>query len=163
MAHLLWRLQNGEMPDSLQPRVWWILIGTNDLGMGCSADTIVAGNIRIVEEIRQKHDYHNFGILHNTMVPIVMNSILPKSQFELLHSQPSPWPLLQQVHQQLECFAQNNPGVYFMNATDSLIHTNEEGVFLNEDLFDADHFHPNAKGTRVWLEWLVEQVVDLMT
>jgi hypothetical protein len=32
VAHLEWRLRNGEMPINIGPRAFVLLIGTNDLG-----------------------------------------------------------------------------------------------------------------------------------
>jgi hypothetical protein len=29
--NVLWRLLHGEMPDYLQPKVWWLSLGNNDL------------------------------------------------------------------------------------------------------------------------------------
>lgn len=67
---LLWRLQNGEMPKSLQPRVWWVLIGTNDFDMnGCSENSVYEGVIAVVEEI----------IKRRPQADVVINGILPKS------------------------------------------------------------------------------------
>ena len=64
---MLYRLQNGELPDTLNPKVFWILIGTNDLGAyQCSAEAVAAGNIRIVQELQAKRP----------RAKIVLNSIL---------------------------------------------------------------------------------------
>ena len=64
--HLLWRLKHGEM--SFNPKVWWILIGVNDLvSGGCSPEVVLLGILRIVEEIQyNKPD-----------ATIVINGILP--------------------------------------------------------------------------------------
>ncbi|CAN0227313.1 unnamed protein product, partial [Hapterophycus canaliculatus] len=48
--HLLWRLQNGELPDELQPEVILVAIGTNNLGAGMSVGDAVEG-IRAVIEV----------------------------------------------------------------------------------------------------------------
>ena len=191
MAHLLYRLQNGEMPDTLNPKAWWILIGTNDLGLGCSVETIVAGNLRIVQEIRERHHYQEG---HTTVAPIVMNSILPRGRSALVAGNEesgqadnentnendsnnndtskggpqhilisSPWPSLQQVNQQLECYASITPGVYFANVTDTFsVVKNNGNVYINEDLFKGDYLHPNAKGYQAWLQILVQRVMELM-
>lgn len=48
--NLLWRLENGELPNVLQPHVFVLLIGTNDLSKDwCSAENVVVGIVRIVE------------------------------------------------------------------------------------------------------------------
>jgi len=69
-SNVLWRIQNGEMPDYLNPKIWWLVLGTNDLAMKqCSEEVVLMGILRIIEEIlEQKPD-----------AKIVVNSILPMS------------------------------------------------------------------------------------
>jgi lysophospholipase L1-like esterase len=68
--HLLWRLQHGEMPDSFNPQVWWILMGTNDLTSGgCSPEVVLLGILRLVEEIQYRKPY----------ATVVINGILPSA------------------------------------------------------------------------------------
>jgi lysophospholipase L1-like esterase len=53
MSNLLWRIQNGEMPRNLNPKVWWLLIGANDLVRGeCSEEAIILGILKLAEEIQ---------------------------------------------------------------------------------------------------------------
>jgi len=67
-ANVLWRIQNGEMPDYLNPSVWWLVLGTNDLAMGqCSEEIVLLGILRVVEEITEMHPD----------AKIVISSILP--------------------------------------------------------------------------------------
>ena len=79
------------MPEELHPNVWWILIGTNDIYFGCSVDTIVAGNIQIVQEIRRNQNGHQ------TLTPVVINSILPSGKGNL-HSSESHYPFIQSIN-----------------------------------------------------------------
>jgi len=66
--NLLWRLQNGEMPQNLNPKVWWIHIGTNDFLLHkCNQDIVFIGIIRIVREI----------IIQKPNTIIVINGVLP--------------------------------------------------------------------------------------
>lgn len=54
-TNLLYRLQKGgELPDQLQSKVYWLLIGTNDLSQNCSEDIVILGILSIVQEIRLK-------------------------------------------------------------------------------------------------------------
>jgi len=167
MAHLLYRLEHGEMPETLHPKVWWLLIGTNDLGMGCSVDTIVAGNIRIVQEIhsrstislRKANDHHQ----QQSPTSIVINSILPRGSQELSLKE-SPWPTLQKVNQKLQCYAELNPHVHFVNVTQAFVAEmdDKKGLYVNEEMFEPDHVHPSPQGTKAWLELVVENVLELM-
>jgi lysophospholipase L1-like esterase len=68
IANLLWRIQNGEL-ERADSKVFWVLIGTNDLTASCSEEVILLGIIHIVEEIkRRKPDSI-----------IVLNGILPRT------------------------------------------------------------------------------------
>lgn len=50
--HILWRIDNGEL-DGISPKVVVLMIGTNNMGAN-SAEEIVKGNVRIVEQIHKK-------------------------------------------------------------------------------------------------------------
>jgi lysophospholipase L1-like esterase len=159
--NLLYRLQHGEMPSALKPKVWWILIGTNNLGVdSCSADAITAGNIRIVQEIRRIHP--------NT--PIVINSILPRGSEELLHSSEM-WPVIQTINQRLECFArfttESSAPVKFFNATSLFTYDDTQDemeygreVYVNETRMN-DYLHPSAEGAVVWGREIVKMVLAM--
>jgi hypothetical protein len=59
---------NGEMPNSFDPKIWWLQLGLNDLGrMQCSEEIVVLGILRIVEEI----------LFKKPNAKIVINSLLP--------------------------------------------------------------------------------------
>jgi hypothetical protein len=56
------------MPPDLEPRVWWLSLGMNDLGrMQCSEEVVVMGILRVVEEI----------LTRKPGAKIVINSMLP--------------------------------------------------------------------------------------
>eukprot|EP00904_Undaria_pinnatifida_P005122 jgi/Undpi1/173/HiC_scaffold_1.g00170.m1 len=52
--HLLWRMQNGELPDVLQPQSIMVAIGTNNLGYGMSAEDTVGGIKAVVKDLREQ-------------------------------------------------------------------------------------------------------------
>ena len=66
--NVLYRLQHGEMPECLQPKLFWIVLGMNDLARKyCSEHVTVLGIVAVIQQIR--------SLRPNT--PIVINSILP--------------------------------------------------------------------------------------
>eukprot|EP00804_Cyclotella_cryptica_P011293 CCRYP_007782-RA/>CCRYP_007782-RA protein AED:0.02 eAED:0.02 QI:779/1/1/1/1/1/2/362/374 len=72
-SNVLWRIQHDEMPHDFLPKVWWILIGMNDLTrMQCSEEIVVLGILRVVEEIR----------LRKPDAKIVINSLLPMLNYQ---------------------------------------------------------------------------------
>ena len=68
--NLLWRLMNGEMPFGLNPKVWWVHIGINDLSLkGCSEEVVLLGILRVVEEI-QNLDPMGIIVINNNHINI---------------------------------------------------------------------------------------------
>jgi lysophospholipase L1-like esterase len=151
-GQLLYRLRNGEFPEELEAKVFWILIGVNDLGLdGCSAEAVAAGNIRIVEEIQSLRPSSK----------IVVNSILPFSpegeRDEDLSEHPK-WQVASQVNHLLECFADATDNVEFFNAT-KIFMTDDE--LHTKRAFYVDAVHPSAKGSRAWAREIEEKVFEL--
>lgn len=144
-AQLLYRLQNGEMGNgteipALKPKVWWVLIGTNDLvtGDSCNADSVVAGNIRIVQEIRERRPE----------ATVVIQSLLPVLDRGSQEKQLSPilWDLYSDINERLECFAtsslpSNGGKVRFYNMTP--IFFNEDQRTVNRSML-PDGIHPTG-------------------
>jgi lysophospholipase L1-like esterase len=57
------------MPEDFNPRVWWLVLGMNDLGrMQCSEEVVVLGILRVVEEIRTRKP--DAEIVINSMLPM---------------------------------------------------------------------------------------------
>merc|ERR1711983_284230 len=66
--NVLWRIQNGELPSYLNPKVFWLLLGTNDLAIKqCSEEVVLLGILRVIEELQSLRPD----------AKIVVNSILP--------------------------------------------------------------------------------------
>ena len=76
IPQLLYRLQNASYAQYLQPKVWRISISTNDMAKGwCNVETILAGNIAVVEEIQKTQP--EAVIVINSMLPRLPKRILP--------------------------------------------------------------------------------------
>jgi lysophospholipase L1-like esterase len=136
-VNLLYRLQNGGIGD-LHPDIFWLLIGTNDIGKDyCSVESIVAGNIAIVAELKSMRPE----------ATVVINSLLPRPA--------NYWQFLSPINDRLECYASITSGVEFFNATD---------LFADADLtlhFMPDELHPDAEGSRVWARAIADKVLEL--
>jgi lysophospholipase L1-like esterase len=120
--------------------MFWLLIGTNDLaGLECSVESIVAGNIAIIEELKSMRPE----------VTVVINSLLPRLA--------KYWRFLSSVNDRLECYANTTSGVEFFNATD---------LFAGPDLtllHLPDELHPDADGSRIWARAIADKVLELST
>ena len=136
-ANTLYRLQNGGMGD-LDPDVWWVLIGTNDIGGDhCSEEVMVSGNINIVQEILSRRPN----------ATVVINSILPRS--------PPTWDHLVKVNERLSCYAESTKRVEFFNATD---------IFLTNHTLKGlmDGLHPSPEGAQEWGSAIVDKVLEII-
>ena len=156
----MYRLQHGELPPTLHPKVWWILIGTNDINAGCSVETIVAGNIRIVQEL-QRHDHRHIA---GPPAIVIVNSILPRGRQPLVVNENSMWRTITAINQQLACYASSSTsGVLFANVTDLLVQTrsNDQKKILHPDMYMKDHLHLSVQGSRVWETYMVDKVLSL--
>jgi lysophospholipase L1-like esterase len=156
--HLLYRLLNGEMAElhsnasssALQPAVWWILIGTNDYGIGhCEADQIVTGSVRIIQEILERRPG----------ATVVVNSILPRGRNLLLG--PDWYETLTAVNRQMECYAASQKRVEFFNATDYFMEEGDDHSGRVNTTLMTDEVHPSAAGYRIWGQGIVDRVKEI--
>ena len=64
----MWRLLHGEIDEQYNPKIWWLILGTNDLAIQeCSEEVVLLGILRVIEEIMTR----------KPKAIIVANSILP--------------------------------------------------------------------------------------
>ena len=69
--NVLWRLLHGEVDKNFNPKVWWLVIGTNDLMIQqCSEEVVLLGILRVIEEIMSQ----------KPQATIIVNSILPMTK-----------------------------------------------------------------------------------
>ena len=125
------------------------MIGTNDLGAdNCAPESVVAGNIRIIEEIRARRP----------KAKIVLNSILPRTDLWTHGAWPdSP---MDKINHWLECYTADteSDGIEFFNATS--IFLNVDGSSEKEEYFQ-DFVHPNGAGHRAWAQAIVDRVLEI--
>lgn len=158
-ANLLYRLNNGEMPAGFDPKVWWVLVGTEDWFQGIDSHAIVAGIVKTVESIREAHPNSH----------VVINSILPRGNEER-DGNPH-YESLQEINRMLRCFVASEnarrfdklhvPELSFFNATDIFLFRDPEvGYFVNPALL-PDYIHPSAQGEEIWGRQIVKKVMRL--
>ena len=158
---LLWRLQNGEIPASLNPSVFWLLVGTNDIGRSwCSAEMVLVGILRNVEEIlRQK-----------PMARVVINGLLPRTFNRDGYVgkggaiKPSVWADIQTINSELKMYATYRGGervTYF--ETDAFL--KDPKLPVNQIQIDKelmpDYLHPSPAGYRAWGNEIIK-VLDVL-
>lgn len=138
IPHLLYRMQNGELPDSLTAKSWWILIGTNDYRLDdCAKEAVLAGNLAILDEgLRRRPDSR-----------FIVNSLLPVGE-EVL-SIDTTWQDYTWINERLECLAELDAAVSFFNGTKYFL--TDDGTQVNQTLM-YDYVHPSTEAYRTWGE-----------
>lgn len=149
---LLWRLKNGELPSNLNPRVFWILIGTNDIGRTwCSIELVVIGILRNVEEI----------LIRKPNAQVVINSLLPRSYHKDGYvarggtMKPSVWADILYINSELQHYAVYRDRVTYVDTTFLFIKQDANSTLsamdlqIDPDLMN-DFLHPTAKGYQIW-------------
>lgn len=131
--HVLWRIANGEL-DGLNPKALVFLLGTNNLG-GYSAEEIVRGDKKIIEEIRKK--------LPNTR--IILMAIFPRGDDPKKPPIAKTREKINAINAEL---AKLNDGkmITFLDIGSKL--TEPDGSITKEIMPDA--LHLSAKGYQVW-------------
>ncbi len=154
---LLWRIQNGELDNTLNPKVFWLLIGTNDLGNSwCSPEATLLGILRVVEEIREV----------KPGVPIVINGLFPRS----FHSKgyvsrkqshlPPLWNNILDINEKLREYSDSHDDVEYFDVNDLFftdIDAKEKNLKIDQNLMN-DFLHPSSVGYKLWGDAIVEKL-----
>lgn len=183
-SNLLWRIQNGEMPKTLNPKVWWLQIGTNDLAMTqCSEEVVILGILRIADEIKVQHPDS----------VVVVQSILPRSSSsdghvrtitnsshatKTLFRHPTKvyvktdeyplWPSIELINSEVAKFCAKHEHLVFFDASDiffgslgNAYYVANEKVLIKE-LFRNDHTTPSVKGFEILAKVIGKEVVRIV-
>ena len=152
-TELLWHLQNGMLPDTLRPRAWLILVGTNDLGrMHCSKRSALAGILNVAQFLHDRRP--------NT--PILVHGLLPRSdQYNTGdYALGMRWQQILWINRELKKFCALHREWHYVDASGLFLERRAAGsaeVVINADLME-DSLHPTVRGYRVWAPRIVEKV-----
>jgi len=166
--NLLWRIKNGEFPEKINPKVIWLLIGTNDIGnTWCSPVLVEIGILRIVQELRLLRP--NASIVINGLLPRTFNrkGYVMKGHSKLLSwnraALPSLWADISAINDDLQHYADMNEKVQYYNT--DLFFTDKEAptsqLRLDSKLM-PDHLHPSTIGYELWAIEIVKQLDELL-
>ena len=144
--------------------MFWILIGTNDLGnTWCSPDATVLGILRVVEEIRRRRP--------GTM--IVINSIMPRSWNKKGFVSkgrrtgkgtvlPELWSSIQNINAHLEEYSRTHENVEYFDANNVFLQGEDKKVKIDKELMN-DYLHPSHVGYKLWGDLIVKKLGRLIS
>jgi lysophospholipase L1-like esterase len=172
--NLLWRLQNGELPLNLNPQIFVVLIGTNDLGKDmCSPENTVVGIVRVVEEILKQRPTSTVllhGLLPRTnnkagyLYPRVGSAATTGSGSALVGrtttKEPSIWENIVTINDEIQRYARHREGVLYVdtNVFFTDLPTKEK---IDMDLM-PDGLHPSPRGYELWGTELQGKIFELL-
>jgi len=162
--NLLWRIQNGELPESLNAKVFWILIGTNDLLVKghCSAKVVTIGVKRVVREV----------LTLRPNATIVINQILPRAPGThdgKLYGDDETRNItnaINKVNDELEVFCNQYDKLECFDASGIFLKRNKilgdgiNGEYIPSNLM-KDHLHPTKFGYSLLGEKIVEKLHNI--
>jgi lysophospholipase L1-like esterase len=161
-TELLWHLQHGILDEkSLQPRVFVLLIGTNDLGRGCSKRTVLAAILNLAHYLHtQRPDA--IIILHGLLPRAGSFGEKPGDRQSLgLYWQDIDW-----INGELKRFCSLHPGEWFYLDTSAIFlserkrrpgEDQQELKMINKELI-TDGLHPNVKGREKWAPLILKEI-----
>lgn len=151
---LLYRIENGEMPSTLDSKVYWLLIGTNDLEWGgCSPETVLVGNLHLIQTLLDRSAKRQ----NDESAIVVVNGILPRGKEDLATS--VVWEWIQWINARLECFADGMEGVEYFNASSYFLTTDvtDQTTRVDPKMMD-DYLHPTGAGSKRWAKGIADRL-----
>jgi lysophospholipase L1-like esterase len=163
-TNLLYRLIHGELSIELQPKVWWISIGINDLLKDhCSEELIVLGIQRIVEEIITVQP--NATVVINSILPVQTNKYGLLDEMEGCNRNAcyNMYPHISSINNKLLQFTMENDNIEYVNANDVFVETGEDDgkEYMRMDWFQ-DPVHPNLMGFKRWNRLIMKKLFDII-
>jgi lysophospholipase L1-like esterase len=166
-VELLWLLQNGLLPDSLQPNVIFLLIGTNDLGRtGCSKQTTLAGILQVAEYIRHQRP----------QTPLIIHGLLPRNDVykdennQDDYSLGMYWRQILWINRELKRFCSSRDHWHYMDSAKIFLekvpeekdHPDTRGSYRIKKEYMMDALHPTVVGYEAWGARIVAKVQKVM-
>lgn len=166
--NLLWRLQNGEIPKSLNSKVYWVLIGTNDFLKEdlsqCSEEVVFMGIERVVAELQ----------ILKPDATIVVNGLLPRSDIGrgkdgrlYKENKKTVMDAIDTVNHLLKEYCDEHKNLVYFDASDIFIDSDSKlgrGKFSKYIPFKLmeDSLHPTVKGYEKFAEKITIKLEKIM-
>lgn len=167
-TEMLWHLQNGMLPATLKPKIWFLLIGTNDLGRsGCSKRTGLAGILQVAQYLHTKRPG----------TPILLHGLLPRNDVYANEAMQTDYTLnrywrdIMWINRALQKFCSLHADWHYMDAgglflqrvndADHPTGDAQGAVMINKELM-PDALHPNVAGYQAWGALIVDKVRTLL-
>jgi lysophospholipase L1-like esterase len=153
---LLWHWENGISEAKLNPKLWFIMVGGNDLFYSkCTNRFVFANILNVLKRLFESHPDAEF-IVHG----IMPRTDDPESSSQALGHL---WKRAQDINLLVRKFTDHASHIHYVNAGPKF--TVESGMkgrrHLDKELM-ADGMHPTAKGMKVWGDYIEKKVTEIL-
>lgn len=144
------------MIKNLNPKIWFINIGTNDLFIEKCTDRFVIANIlnvvKTISEMKPEASFVIHGILPRKDNPDSKSQFLKKK-----------WKNAQFINTQLRKFCERSNLLYYMQAGALFLEETETtGRRQIDQKLLEDGIHPTKRGMEVWADYIVKRVHTIL-
>jgi lysophospholipase L1-like esterase len=153
--NLLWHIQNG-LISNLNPKLWFVSIGSNDLFLEkCTDRFVVASILNVIKMIHDTKPESRF-IIHG----ILPRKDNPKSKSQFLKKK---WKYAQAINSQIRKFCEHSPRLWYMQAGSLFLEeTESKGRRQIDEKLLKDGVHPTEKGLEVWGDYMVKRMKEIL-
>ena len=144
------------MINNINPKIWFLSVGTNDLfEEKCTDRFVVASILNVVKVIHDLKPTAVF-IIHG----ILPRKDNPKSKSQFLKKN---WKYAQTINTQIRKFCEHSPRLYYMQAGPLFLEeTESKGRRQIAQELLKDGVHPTKKGLEVWGDYIVKRVRQIL-
>ena len=146
--NLLWHVKNG-LIDNLNPKIWFIMIGTVDIfNDNCSEKSVIANVLNVVKEINERRPEALF-VIHGIM-PRLDEPTKSKSMFL-----GKTWKRAQDVNHKLKKFCNKYANMHYIQGGElMLVDSKVRGRAKIDSKMVEDGVHPTIQGYEKWGDYL---------
>lgn len=146
-SNVLWRMDNGELPEWVDAWVFWLVLGTNDLVRGgCSEEATLLGILRVGTTLEHRYP----GSV------VVIQAILPRTTREdgMLDGDPL-WESIQAINTELAKFCEQHLNFVYFDVGAFYYERSNDGSLRLNGLSDGVHL--SADGYTVYYSAILKE------
>jgi lysophospholipase L1-like esterase len=151
---MLWHWENGISEARLNPKLWFIMVGGNDLFESkCTNRFVFANILNVLKRIFEAHPNSEF----------IVHGIMPRTDDPGSTSLGHLWKRAQDINFLIRKFSDRASHIHYVNAGTKF--TVESGMkgrrHLDPELM-TEGMYPTAKGMRVWGDYIEKKVTEIL-
>jgi lysophospholipase L1-like esterase len=151
---LLWHWENGISEASLNPKLWFIMVGGNDLFESkCTNRFVFANILNVLKTIFESHPNSEF----------IVHGIMPRSDDPATTKLGRLWNRAQDINFLIRKFTDHASHIHYVNAaTKFTIESGMKGRRHLDPALMSEGMYPTEKGMKVWGDYIEKKVTEIL-